>query len=85
MRTVCKNVDRCEQRMWTAPKPAPCKQPSTSRAINGKRYTSDPARERDVEAIKLELLPVNDPARINFVDTADNCGQKMWTDAECPQ
>jgi hypothetical protein len=38
-----------------------------------RRYTSDPASKRDIEAIKLALLPMNDPARINFVDTADNC------------
>ena len=24
-------------------------------------------------------------ARINFADTADNCGQKVWTDADCLQ
>ena len=35
------------------------------------------------EAIKLALLPMNDQAGINFVDTADNFGQKMWTDAGC--
>jgi hypothetical protein len=28
---------------------------------------------------------VNDSARINFSDTADNFGQKMRTDADCPQ
>jgi hypothetical protein len=40
-------------------------------------------REKYFEAIKLVL--VNDPARVNFLDTAYNCGQKMWTDADCPQ
>ena len=24
-------------------------------------------------------------ARINFAYTADNCGQMVWTDADCPQ
>jgi len=37
------------------------------------------------EMIKLALRPMKDPARIDFVDTADNCGQKMWADADCPQ
>ena len=28
-----------------------------------------------IEVIKLELFPMNDLARINFVDTADKCGR----------
>ena len=40
-------------------------------------YTSDSASKRSIEAIKLALLPVNDPARIIFVDTADKRWRQM--------
>ena len=62
---------------------------SMQRAFNDKRYMvlykhlQSGERERYFEAIKLALLPVNYLAGINFVDTADNFGQKMWTDAGC--
>ena len=62
---------------------------SMQRAFNDKRYMvlykhlQSGERGRYFEAIKLALLPMNDQAGINFVDTADNFGQKMWTDAGC--
>lgn len=64
---------------------------SMQRAFNEKRYMvlhihlQSGERAQYFEVIKLALLPVNYPAGINFVDTADNFGQKMWTDADCLQ
>jgi hypothetical protein len=63
---------------------------SITRAINGKRYvqiqySTPPIGQASVifEAIQLALLPMNYPARINFVDTEDK--QKMWKDVDCLQ
>ena len=64
---------------------------SLHRAFNDKTYMvlyvhlQSGERARYFEAIKLALLPVNYLAGINLVDTADNFGQKMWTDADCLQ
>ena len=64
---------------------------SMQRAFNEKRYTvlhihlQSGEWAQYFEAIKLALLPVNYLAGINLVDTADNFGQKMWTDADCLQ
>ena len=64
---------------------------SMQRAFNEKRYMvlyihlRSGEQARYFAVIKLALLPVNYLAGINLLDTADNFGQKMWTDADCLQ
>ena len=93
MRTVRKNVDRCRQgmrtQMWTQEHeqtidgPPEC---GAHSAITTDRPIFIPSSGRtSIGGFLVVVAWRRGDARINFVDTADNCGQKVWTDADSLQ